>query len=112
MASSSLRVANPRVSACSASVVAVMRSADVLLLKWELAPQTGAGPLGVRWIAEAVPGVEKNHVIATSKSDADKREGEFSLKKPTAGFPTGQYRVEVWQTGKMIYSEKFEIKSD
>ena len=50
-------------------------------------------------------------LVATTKSEGDKREGEFSLKKPTAGFPAGQHRVEIWQAGKMIYSEKFEIKS-
>jgi hypothetical protein len=34
------------------------------------------------------------------------------LKKPAAGFPPGRYRIELWQSGKMIYSEKFEIKPD
>jgi hypothetical protein len=63
-------------------------------------------------LAENVRGAEKTHLIATTKSDPNKREGEFTLKKPTAGFPPGQYRVEIWQAGKMIYSEKFEIKSE
>jgi hypothetical protein len=56
--------------------------------------------------------VEKDHLIATAKSDPGKANGEFTLKKPTAGFPTGEYRMEIWQAGKMIYAEKFEIKSD
>ena len=34
------------------------------------------------------------------------------MTKPSAGFPPGQYRIEIWQSGKMIYSEKFEIKSE
>jgi len=88
------------------------RLATKLVGEWKLAQGSLDDPLGVRWIAENVPGVEKNHLIATSKSELDKNEGEFSLKKPTAGFPPGQYRVEIWQTGKMIYSEKFEIKSE
>jgi hypothetical protein len=79
---------------------------------WKSALPIGADLLGVRWVAEDVSGVEKNHVVASSKSESDKREGEFSLTKPTAGFPPGQYRVEIWQGGKMIYSEKFEVKPD
>lgn len=80
--------------------------------RWEKKGGASPDPLEVRWIAENVRGAEKNHLIVTSKSDASKSEGEFMLKKPTAGFPPGQYRIEIWQTGKMIYSEKFEIKDD
>ena len=83
---------------------------DGLLFEWQLRAAS-ADPLGIRWIAENVAGVEKDHVIAKSKSEPNKREGEFTLKKPTAGFPPGQYRVEIWQSGKIIYSEKFEIKA-
>jgi hypothetical protein len=32
------------------------------------------------------------------------------LTRPTAGFPPGRYRIEVWQAGKMIHSESFEIE--
>lgn len=83
-----------------------------LHLRWQKKPQLSQEPVAVRWIAEEVGGVEKNHLIATSKSESDKIEGEFSLKKPTAGFPPGKYRVEIWQAGKMIYSKEFEIKND
>jgi hypothetical protein len=88
------------------------QSASKLVFSWKSALPIANDLLGVRWIAEDVPGAEKNHVIATSKSEPDKREGEFGLTKPIAGFPPGQYRVEIWQAGKMIYSEKFEIKSE
>jgi hypothetical protein len=83
-----------------------------LHFRWNLRPGAGDEPVEIRWIAVAVSGVEKNHLIATSKSGTDKREGEFNLKKPATGFPAGQYRVEIWQAGKMIYSEKFAIKPD
>ena len=83
-----------------------------LHLRWQKKPQLSQDPLGIRWIAADVAGVEKNHVIATAKSEPDKNEGEFTLKKPTAGFPPGQYRIEIWQSGKIIYSEKFEIKAE
>ncbi|HWX16119.1 MAG TPA: hypothetical protein VNY07_05980 [Chthoniobacterales bacterium] len=84
---------------------------DQLIFEWQLTAVSN-DPLGVRWIAEEVAGVEKNHVIATAKSDPNKQSSQFSLTKPSAGFPPGQYRVEIWQRGKMIYSEKFEIKSE
>lgn len=83
-----------------------------LRLRWQLPAAASSEPVEIRWIAADVAGVEQNHTIATSKSEPDKREGEFNLKKPTAGFPPGQYRVEIWQAETMIYSEKFEIKSD
>jgi hypothetical protein len=85
--------------------------ADRLLFEWQLRAAS-ADPLGIRWIAENVAGVEKDHVITTAKSDPTKIEGDFVFRQPNAGFPPGQYRVEIWQTGKMIYSEKFEIKSE
>ena len=87
-------------------------SLNNLRFAWQLSPGASSDPVEVRWIAADVAGVEKNHVIASNKSEPDKNEGEFTLKKPTAGFPSGQYRVEIWQVGKMIYSEKFEIKGD
>jgi hypothetical protein len=87
-------------------------SVSALHFRWEKRGGASLDPLEVRWIAQDVRGAEKNHLVATTKSEGDKREGEFSLKKPTAGFPPGQYRVEIWQSGKMIYSEKFEIKVD
>lgn len=80
-----------------------------LYFRWNLRPGAAGEPVEVRWIAAAVNGVEKNHLIATSKSDTGKREGEFSLKKPATGFPAGQYRVEIGQSGKEIYRELFEI---
>jgi hypothetical protein len=87
-------------------------SVSALHFRWEKKGGASPDPLEVRWIAENVRGAEKNHLVATTKSAGDKREGEFSLKRPTAGFPPGQYRVEIWQVGKMIYSEKFEIKGE
>jgi hypothetical protein len=87
-------------------------SVSALHFRWEKKGGAPPDPLEVRWIAENVRGAEKTHLIAATKSDQNKREGEFTLKKPTAGFPPGQYHVEIWQAGKMIYSEKFEIKTE
>ena len=81
---------------------------DSLLFEWQLRAAS-ADPLGIRWIAEDVDGVEKDHVIATAKSEPNKQSGQFSLSKPTAGFPPGKYRVEIWQSGKEIFREPFKI---
>ena len=89
-----------------------LRSTSAIFFKWKRATAEANEGLQVRWIAENVPGVDKNHLIASAESNAAKLEGEFMLTRPTAGFPPGQYRVEVWQSGKMIYSEKFEIKGE
>jgi hypothetical protein len=87
------------------------QTVEELHLRWEKKAGVAAEPLEVRWIAVDIgrPDME-DHLIATDKSEPNKTEGEFSLTKPMAGFPPGQYRVEIWQTGKMIYSEKFEIE--
>src|SRR5207302_9944730 len=81
---------------------------DSLLVEWQLRAAS-ADPLGIRCIAEDVDGVEKDHVIATAKSEPNKQSGQFSLSKPTAGFPPGKYRVEIWQSGKEIFREPFKI---
>jgi hypothetical protein len=85
------------------------KAAPKLIFDWKSTVPIGEDPLGIRWIAEDVPGVERNHVIATAKSEPNKQSGHFSLTKPTAGFPTGKYRVEIWQSGKEVYREEFEI---
>jgi hypothetical protein len=65
--------------------------------------------VSVRWTAEDVSGIEKDHVITTAKSEPKKQSGQFLLAKPTAEFPPGNYRVEIRQAGKKIYRESFEI---
>ena len=87
-------------------------SMSALHFRWQKKPGASPDPLEARWMAENVGGAEKNHLVAATKSDAEKRDGEFSLKKPTAGFPPGTYRIEIWQSGKIIYHEKFEIKGE
>lgn len=78
---------------------------------WEKKADSPEDQLEIRWIAVDVKNVEKDHVITTTKSGPGKTNGQFSLSAPTNGFPPGQYRVEIWQTGKMIYTEKFEVES-
>jgi hypothetical protein len=88
------------------------RGIERFLWTWELKANSSADAVEIRWLAADVSSVDKNHLVAKAKSDTNQTKGEFTLKRPTTGFPTGEYRVEVWQSGKMIYSEKFEIKPD
>jgi len=85
---------------------------DRLVFECEVAHATN-DPLGVRWIATNTAGIAPpNQLIATTTSKPAETKSRFALKTPTAGFPPGEYRLEVWQAGKMVYREKFEIKAD
>jgi hypothetical protein len=84
---------------------------EILMWTWEIKRDLPTQSLEIRWIAADVAGVEKDHSIATARSEAGQAKGESILKKPTAGFPAGHYRIEIWQTGRMIYSEKFDIQN-
>jgi hypothetical protein len=84
---------------------------EKLRFAWRLAPEAGTDPVEIRWIATDTGGVApKNHIISSSKSEAGKTAGEFTLTKPINGFPPGKYRVELQQAGKIIYKEDFSIQ--
>ena len=86
-------------------------SATKLVFEWKLGPGASGEPIEIRWIAADTGGVApKDHIISSSKSELGKTEGAFTLSKPTAGFPPGKYHVELWQGGKMIYTEDFSIQ--
>jgi hypothetical protein len=86
-------------------------TATKLRLKWKALEEKLAQPLEIRWIAADTGGVApKDHVISSSKSEAGKTAGEFTLSKPTRGFPPGRYRIELRQGNKLIYAEDFSIQ--
>lgn len=85
------------------------KSTDAVVWRWKRADKNASNPLEARWIAENVEAVRQNRVITVTKSKPNQIEGEFTFTKPTAGFPPGKYRVEIWQAGETIYTEKFEI---
>jgi hypothetical protein len=86
-------------------------SAAKLVFEWKLPAGSASDPVDVRWVAADTGGVApKDHVISSSKSEPGKTAGEFTLSKPTNGFPPGTYRLELLQGGKIIYSETFEIR--
>ena len=84
---------------------------EKLRFAWRLTPDAATDPVEIRWIAADTGGVApKDHVISSSKSEAGKPPAEFTLSKPTTGFPPGKYRVELQQAGRIIYKEDFSIQ--
>jgi hypothetical protein len=70
----------------------------------ELQPGASSDPVEIRWIAADTGGVApKDHVISSSKFEAGKTEGQFTLSKPTNGFPVGKYRIELRQADKLEF---------
>ena len=85
-------------------------STTKVVFAWKLRQGASGEPLGARWIAADTGGVAPpNRLISSSKSEPGRTEGSFTLGKPTDGFPPGKYRVEIWQAGKKIFEEQFEI---
>jgi len=88
-----------------------LRDVETVQFAWQHGDAVTSDPIEIRWIAADTGGAAPNDtVITTGKSDAGKTEGTFTLSKPTSGFPPGRYRIEIWQAGKMIHSEPFEIE--
>ena len=82
-----------------------------LVLDWKLVPGARAEIIEARWIATDIGAAAPNdYLISSSKSEAGKTEGTFTLSKPTAGFPPGKYRLELRQMDQLIYSEEFTIR--
>jgi hypothetical protein len=42
--------------------------------------------------------------------DGDTEDGDFNFSKPTAGWPTGKYRIEVYVNDELAATAKFTIK--
>jgi hypothetical protein len=61
------------------------------------------------WIAEKLAGVQENSKIAESKKAATYNNGQFSYSKPTKGWPTGTYRVELYIDDKLEKTVKFKV---
>ena len=67
------------------------------------------------WIAEDVgDAAPANTKIDESSVTADQDDyyGAFSLSKPTAGWPPGKYRVEIYLNDELATTVKFTIEAD
>lgn len=84
---------------------------ETLHFAWQLGAGAPPDEVEIRWIAADVgAAAPRDHVISSTKSGAGRLSGEFTLSKPTSGFPPGSYRIEIWQSGRTIHSEFFTIK--
>ena len=66
------------------------------------------------WIAEDVGKVAPANSKIGEKTlalDEDTDDGDFSLSKPTKGWPVGKYRLEIYVNDKLATTEKFTIKN-
>ena len=79
---------------------------------WTVDANQGAEARGV-WIAEDVGKVaEPNHkIIEASVKVPFSRQGNFSLSKPTNGWPVGKYRLEIYISSKLVKSVPFSVKA-
>ena len=71
-----------------------------------------ASTLTAVWVAEKVDAdVSPNYVIDHADLKVSgSQAGDFSLSSPTAGFPTGNYRVDLYLNGTLIGSFAFTVK--
>jgi hypothetical protein len=60
-------------------------------------------------VGDAAPKGTK--IDETSISLKGNMEGEFSLSKPTPGWPLGKYHIEIYVDDKLATNVKFEIKA-
>jgi hypothetical protein len=66
------------------------------------------------WIAEDVGGAAPANSKIDEKAltmDGDTDDGDFSLSKPTKGWPLGKYRLEIYLNDKLVTTTKFTIGS-
>lgn len=82
-----------------------------LHFRWQKKAGASDEPLEIRWIAADIgDAAAQDHLILKIVSEPKQASGDFALKQPAAGFPPGEYRIEIWQAGKSIYAQPFEIK--
>jgi hypothetical protein len=67
------------------------------------------------WIAEDVGGAAPANSKIDEKAltmDGDTDDGDFSLSKPTKGWPLGKYRFEIYVNDKLVTTARFTIESN
>jgi len=66
------------------------------------------------WIADEVGEAAPAGTIIDEKTlpmDGDTEDGEFSLSKPTMGWPLGKYHIEIYVNDHLTTKVTFEIKA-
>ena len=64
------------------------------------------------WIAEDIGKAAPANTKISEKTltlEGDTKDGDFSVSKPTKGWPAGQYRLEIYANDKLVTTDKFNI---
>lgn len=80
---------------------------------WRVEGARAGTPIRAVWIAEDSGGAappnykvdESRHTLPGTAS------GAFTLSKPTAGWPVGRYRLEIWLGEKLAKTLRFTVKA-
>jgi hypothetical protein len=81
-----------------------------IVLHVELVDVPEGEKLGAIWIAEKTSVAPPNYKIDSVEAPAeDSKEFSFSLSKPDAGWPVGDYRVDLTINGKIAKSAHFAV---
>jgi len=81
-----------------------------IVLHVELVDVAEGERLGAIWIAEKTSAAPPNYKIDSVEAPAeDSKEFSFSLSKPDAGWPVGDYRVDLTINGKIAKSAHFAV---
>lgn len=80
---------------------------------WRVEGAKAGTPIRAVWIAEDTGGSappnykvdESRHTLPGTAS------GAFTLSKPTAGWPVGRYRLEIWLGEKLAKTLRFTVKA-
>jgi hypothetical protein len=81
-----------------------------IVLHVQLVDVTAGETLGATWVAEKTAAAPLNYKIDSVEAPAtDADEFQFSLSKPDAGWPVGEYRVDLTIHGKLAKSAHFTV---
>ena len=83
-----------------------------IYLSGKLIDAPSGAKIKTAWIAEKAKGAPPNYTIDTSETTAGllRNRADFSLSKPNAGFPVGDYRVDLSINDKVVQSVKFKVQ--
>lgn len=84
-----------------------------IFLGGKLVEMKAGSTVKTTWIAEKTDVAPPNYVINAyeGKAGAGTSSASFSMSRPTKGWPTGLYRVEVSIDGQTVHRQPFSIES-
>ena len=83
-----------------------------IFLHAELLDMVDGTKLSGTWIAEKTDAAPPNYKIdsTTLAAGGNMKEATFSITKPNAGWPVGDYRVDMTINGQTVKSAKFRVE--